>query len=129
MMIRVLRGLAGLAILAVGLFVMNGLIGLKETPAVKPRAAAEARASLGDAWDRLQTAKRIHAMATKLADNATMAADIGANHYRDGILNAVDFRALDVAAMQAKSGELAARQEWLPPIGKCFASWGTCAVD
>ena len=40
MMIRVLRGLAGLAILAVGLFVMNGLIGLKETPAVKPRAAA-----------------------------------------------------------------------------------------
>ena len=76
------------------------------------RLAAEARASLGDAWDRLQAAKRIHAMATKLADNATLAADIGANRYRDGILNAMDFRALDVAAMQAKAGELAARQEW-----------------
>ena len=51
-------------------------------------------------------------MATKLADNATLAADIGTNRYRDGILNAMYFRALDVAAMQAKAGELAARQEW-----------------
>ena len=36
---NVLRALAGLAILAVGVFVMNGLIGMKETPPVKPRPA------------------------------------------------------------------------------------------
>ena len=34
-----LRTLAGLAILAVGIFAMNGLIGMKETPPVKPRPA------------------------------------------------------------------------------------------
>ena len=35
MMNKALRGLAGLAILACGLMVMNALIGMKETPAVK----------------------------------------------------------------------------------------------
>ena len=37
---NVLRGLAGLAILAFGLMVMNALIGMKGTPPVKPRSAS-----------------------------------------------------------------------------------------
>ena len=36
----ILRALAGLAILMIGLFVMNGLIGFKETPPVTPRPTA-----------------------------------------------------------------------------------------
>jgi len=44
--------------------------------------------------------------------NAQIAADIGAKRYRDGVLNALDFRALDVALLQAEAAELAARQEW-----------------
>jgi len=76
------------------------------------RLVAEAQAALATAWDRQETAARVHDMAVKRVANAQLAADIGAGRYRDGILNAMDFRALDVALMQAEAGELAARQEW-----------------
>ena len=45
----VLRGLAGLAILAVGIFVMNALIGLKGTPPVKPRPAVARMVKVAEA--------------------------------------------------------------------------------
>ena len=45
----VLRGLAGLAILAVGIFVMNALIGLKGTPPVKPRPAVARTVKVAEA--------------------------------------------------------------------------------
>jgi outer membrane protein TolC len=54
----------------------------------------------------------VYAMAAKRVSNAQLAADIGAMRYRDGVLNALDFRALDVALLQAEAAELAARQEW-----------------
>ena len=73
---------------------------------------AEAQAALAAAWDRQETAVRVHDMAQKRVANAQLAADIGADRYRDGILNAMDFRALDVALLQAEASELAARQEW-----------------
>ena len=73
---------------------------------------AEAQAALAAAWDRQETAVRVHDMARKRMANARLAADIGADRYRDGILNAMDFRALDVALLQAEASELAARQEW-----------------
>ena len=76
------------------------------------RLVAEAQAALALAWDRQETAVLIHNMATKRVANAQLAADIGADRYRDGVLNAMDFRALDVALLQAKASELAARQEW-----------------
>ena len=76
------------------------------------RLLAEARAELDAAWDRRATAALIHELAMKRVDNAQLAADIGADRYRDGILNAMDFRALDVALLQAEAAELAARQEW-----------------
>ena len=76
------------------------------------RLVAEAQAALAAAWDRQETAVRVHDMAWKRVANAQLAADIGADRYRDGILNAMDFRALDVALLQAEASELAARQEW-----------------
>ena len=76
------------------------------------RLVAEAQAALAAAWDRQETAVRVHDMAQKRVANAQLAADIGADRYRDGILNAMDFRALDVALLQAEASELAARQEW-----------------
>jgi outer membrane protein TolC len=54
----------------------------------------------------------VYAMAAERVSNAQLAADIGAMRYRDGVLNALDFRALDVALLQAEAAELAARQEW-----------------
>jgi len=76
------------------------------------RIVAEALAALQAAWDRQETAVRVHAMAAQRVTNAQLAADIGAARYRDGVLNALDFRALDVALLQAEAAELAARQEW-----------------
>ena len=76
------------------------------------RLLSEARAALDAAWDRRTTAAAIQGMAVQRVTNARLAADIGADRYRDGILNAMDFRALDVALLQAEAAELAARQEW-----------------
>jgi len=76
------------------------------------RLVSEAQAALSAAWDRQETAVLVHDMAKKRVSNAQLAADIGAKRYRDGVLNALDFRALDVALLQAEAAELAARQEW-----------------
>ena len=76
------------------------------------RLVSEARAALESAWDRRETAARIHGMAVQRVSNAERSAEIGSGRYRDGVLNAMDFRALDVALMQAEAAELAARQEW-----------------
>ena len=76
------------------------------------RLVSEARAALESAWDRRETAASIHGMAVQRVSNAKRSAEIGSGRYRDGVLNAMDFRALDVALMQAEAAELAARQEW-----------------
>ena len=78
----------------------------------RDRLEAEARHALAQAWDRRATAAAVHAMAVRRTENARLAAQIGADRYRDGVLNALDFRALDVAVLQAEAAELAARQEW-----------------
>ena len=64
------------------------------------------------AWDRRSAAQELHALAQRRTQNAKLAAQLGADRYRDGILNALDFRALDVALLQSEAAELAARQEW-----------------
>ena len=78
----------------------------------RDRLEAEARHALAQAWDRRATAAAVHAMAVRRTENARLAAQIGADRYRDGVLNALDFRTLDVAVLQAEAAELAARQEW-----------------
>ena len=78
----------------------------------RDRLETEARHALAQAWDMRTTAASIHAMAAQRTANARLAAEIGANRFRDGVLNAIDFRALDVAVLQAEAAELAAQQEW-----------------
>jgi len=78
----------------------------------RDRLEAEGRSALAQAWDRRLTAAAIHNMASQRTKNARLAAEIGAGRYRDGALNAIDFRALDVAVLQAEAAELAAQQEW-----------------
>lgn len=78
----------------------------------RDRIEAEGRSALAQAWDRRLTAAAIHGMAAQRTKNARLAAEIGAQRYRDGALNAIDFRALDVAVLQAEAAELAAQQEW-----------------
>ena len=78
----------------------------------KDRLEAEARHALAQAWDARRTATAVHNMAVQRTKNARLSAEIGSSRYRDGALNALDFRALDVAVLQAEASELAARQEW-----------------
>jgi outer membrane protein TolC len=78
----------------------------------RDRLEAEARHALAQAWDARTTATAVHNMAVQRTKNARLSAEIGSSRYRDGALNALDFRALDVAVLQAEASELAARQEW-----------------
>ncbi|MGB1056836.1 MAG: efflux RND transporter permease subunit [Flavobacteriales bacterium] len=78
----------------------------------RDRLLLEAQSALAQAWDRRAAAQELHELAQRRTENARLAAQLGADRYRDGILNALDFRALDVALLQAEAAELAARQEW-----------------
>ena len=78
----------------------------------RDRLESEARHALAQAWDRRAAAAAIHDMAGQRTDNARLAAEIGASRYRDGVLNAIDFRGLDVAVLQAEAAQLSAHQEW-----------------
>jgi len=78
----------------------------------RSRLETEARHALAQAWDRRVTAASIHDMAQRQTENARLAAEIGAGRYRDGVLNVLDFRSLDVAVLRAEAAELAARQDW-----------------
>ena len=78
----------------------------------RDRLLLEAQSALAQAWDRRAAAQELHALAQRRTQNAKLAAQLGADRYRDGVLNALDFRALDVALLQSEAAELAARQEW-----------------
>ena len=78
----------------------------------RDRLESEARHALAQAWDRRAAAAAIHDMAGQRTDNARLAAEIGASRYRDGVLNVIDFRGLDVAVLQAEAAQLSAHQEW-----------------
>ena len=78
----------------------------------RDRLLLEAQSALAQAWDRRAAAQELHDLAQRRTENARLAAQLGADRYRDGVLNALDFRALDVALLQSEAAELAARQEW-----------------
>jgi multidrug efflux pump subunit AcrB/outer membrane protein TolC len=78
----------------------------------RDRLLLEAQSALAQAWDRRAAAEELYTLAQRRTENARLAAQLGADRYRDGVLNALDFRALDVALLQAEAAELAAQQEW-----------------
>ena len=76
---NVLRGLAGLAILAFGVMVMNALIGLKGTPPVKPRTAS-ARLVIDGVEGRVQA---LHRMTVLSEVNGVL--PVGGKEFREGV--------------------------------------------
>ena len=126
-MIRVLRGLAGLAILAVGLFVMNGLIGLKETPAVKPRAAA-ARAvkgmpvTNGALSPEVAIEGRVQAMnRMTILSEASGLLPVGGKEFREGVTFGRDEAMVRLNDAEPRATLVAQRSQWLQLISSMLA--------
>ena len=118
-MIRVLRGLAGLAILAVGLFVMNGLIGLKETPAVKPRTAA-ARAvkgmpvTNGALSPEVAIEGRVQAMnRMTILSEVSGLLPVGGKEFREGVTFGRDEAMVRLNDAEPRATLVAQRSQWL----------------
>jgi outer membrane protein len=76
------------------------------------RLTLEVRSALLQAWDQRSTAFALWSLSKQRRQNAEISASLGADRYQNGSLNALDFRALDVALLQAKASELAAVQAW-----------------
>ena len=76
------------------------------------RITLEARSALRQAWDQRATAFALWSLSIQRRQNAEISASLGADRYQNGSLNALDFRALDVALLQAEAAELAAVQAW-----------------
>lgn len=126
-MIRVLRGLAGLAILAVGLFVMNGLIGLKETPAVKPRAAA-ARAvkgmpvTNGALSPEVAIEGRVQAMnRMTILSEVSGLLPVGGKEFREGVTFGRDEAMVRLNDAEPRATLVAQRSQWLQLISSMLA--------
>lgn len=126
-MIRVLRGLAGLAILAVGLFVMNGLIGLKETPAVKPRAAA-ARAvkgmpvTNGALSPEVAIEGRVQAMnRMTILSEVSGLLPVGGKEFREGVTFGRDEAMVRLNDAEPRATLVAQRSQWLQLLSSMLA--------
>ena len=126
-MIRVLRGLAGLAILAVGLFVMNGLIGLKETPAVKPRTAA-ARAvkgmpvTNGALSPEVAIEGRVQAMnRMTILSEVSGLLPVGGKEFREGVTFGRDEAMVRLNDAEPRATLVAQRSQWLQLLASMLA--------
>ena len=126
-MIRVLRGLAGLAILAVGLFVMNGLIGLKETPAVKPRAAA-ARAvkgmpvTNGELSPEVAIEGRVQAMnRMTILSEVSGLLPVGGKEFREGVTFGREEAMVRLNDAEPRATLVAQRSQWLQLLSSMLA--------
>ena len=126
-MIRVLRGLAGLAILAVGLFVMNGLIGLKETPAVKPRTAA-ARAvkgmpvTNGALSPEVAIEGRVQAMnRMTILSEVSGLLPVGGKEFREGVSFGRNEAMVRLNDAEPRATLVAQRSQWLQLLASMLA--------
>ena len=127
MMIRVLRGLAGLAILAVGLFVMNGLIGLKETPAVNPRTAA-ARAvkgmpvTNGALSPEVAIEGRVQAMnRMTILSEVSGLLPVGGKEFREGVSFGRNEAMVRLNDAEPRATLVAQRSQWLQLLASMLA--------
>ena len=128
----VLRGLAGLAILAVGIFVMNALIGLKGTPPVKPRPAVARTVKVAEARPdtlvptvgiegRVQALNRM----TVLSE-VSGALPVGGKEFREGVRYREGEVMLRVDDAELRANLVAQRSQWLQLLAGSLAD---IAVD
>ena len=127
-----LRALAGLAILAVGVFVMNGLIGMKETPPVKPRpAVARTVKVLSAAPDTLTPTVGIEGRVQAL-NRMTVLSEVsgmlptGGKEFREGVRFRQGEAMLSVDDAELRANLVGQRSQWLQLLAGSLAD---IAVD
>ena len=115
----ILRALAGLAILMIGLFVMNGLIGFKETPPVTPRPTATSIVKTIDSrLDTLAPTVKIEGR-VRARNRMTVIAEVtgflpvGGKEFRDGVAFQAGEPMLRVDDSELRASLVAQRSQWL----------------
>ncbi|MGB1384739.1 MAG: efflux RND transporter periplasmic adaptor subunit [Flavobacteriales bacterium] len=122
-----LRALAGLAILAFGIFVMNALIGMKGTPPVKPRSASARMvkamdATSGNLAPEVRIEGRVQALnrMTVLSEVNGML-PVGGKEFREGVAFAEGEAMLRVDDSELRASLVAQRSQWLQLLAGSLA--------
>ena len=124
---NVLRGLAGLAILAFGLMVMNVLIGMKGTPPVKPRSASARLVKVmpalsADLAPQVSIEGRVQALnrMTVLSEvNGVL--PVGGKEFREGVAYGEDEAMLRLDDSELRASLVAQRSQWLQLLAGALA--------
>ena len=124
---NVLRGLAGLAILAFGLMVMNALIGMKGTPPVKPRSASARLVKVmpalsADLAPQVSIEGRVQALnrMTVLSEvNGVL--PVGGKEFREGVAYGEDEAMLRLDDSELRASLVAQRSQWLQLLAGALA--------
>ena len=124
---NVLRALAGMGILVVGVMVMNALIGMKGTPPVKPRSASarlvkvmpaksETIAPQVSVEGRVQALNRM----TVLSEvNGVL--PVGGKEFREGVRYEMDEAMLRLDDSELRASLVAQRSQWLQIVAGTLA--------
>ena len=65
-----------------------------------------------NAYDRYTLGASVHGLCVQATRNATTSLEIAENSYKNGVINALDYRALEVALQRARVNELSALLLW-----------------
>jgi len=122
-----LRALAGMAILAAGIFVMNGLIGMKETPPVKPRpATARAVKVISAQPDTLVPSLGIEGRVQAL-NRMTVLSEVsgrlpvGGKEFREGVTYSKGEPMIQIDDSEQQANLVAQRSQWLQLLAGSLA--------
>ena len=114
-----MRGLAGLAILALGVWFRNGLIGMKGTPPVKPRPATarlvKTMVAAPDTWwPTVELEGRVRAL-----DRVTVFSEVsgmlpvGGKEFREGVRFEKGEVMLSLDDAEVRANLVAQRSQWI----------------
>ena len=73
---------------------------------------SEALKLVTDAYDMYKVNASVYELSRSGTNNTKTALDIAESSYSDGVINSLDFRALEIALQSAKVQELQALQAW-----------------
>ena len=124
---NVLRALAGMGILVVGVMVMNALIGMKGTPPVKPRSASARLVKVMPAKSetiapQVSVEGRVQAMnrMTVLSEvNGVL--PVGGKEFREGVRYEMDEAMLRLDDSELRASLVAQRSQWLQLVAGTLA--------
>jgi len=123
----ILRALAGLVILTVGVMVMNALIGMKGTPPVKPRASSARMVKAMNATsDTLAPEVRIEGRVQAL-NRMTVLSEVngmlpvGGKEFREGVAFAAGEAMLRLDDAELRASLVAQRSQWLQLLAGSLA--------